>query len=355
MSANYEYDQNFWNKNKLRNKSQSNYPQNTSQNYRYNYRNSSNQSRKDMPNKFSTQELTQIISDSKKERYSPNYSSHQTTQQDDHNKIIDKQLNTNIHSPNINQQGQNYNEYHNYNEMGEQKSNGYKLGEDKKKQLLLDESTKDNDVFHRPIDDFERQIMSEMDIKNVYVAFVKGNQQKCKSTGKNMLNQLVSSTGQFTHCEIAFKGTGKYFGDAGYMCCTVYQGERVIFELKNYKRSNKWEILSINLSKEQARRAFIFCLRIQGRKFSLLRIAPNFLPFGSVISFFTSFFTEEKMKTFFCSELVGYALLFSGNNTFQQSNFSPETTTPSILYQILIQYNLTKIGSIFGDDINIKL
>ena len=217
-------------------------------------------------------------------------------------------------------------------------------------------SREEYENFNRPISREELSLLNDTNITAVFAAFTKADGQRCRTVTGSSINYAVSSTGQFIHCELVFKGSGKFFPPGkDYLAFTVYQGGNVMREYKDYSSNEKWHVAKVTLNDVQSKKAFIFCQRCIGKPFSMLRIVPNFMPypFRWLANSILNPFKGEKGETYFCSELILDALRFSTHPAFSKDIYRAENTTPSVLYEILRSNNAISIGTL--EDIVIKL
>jgi hypothetical protein len=155
------------------------------------------------------------------------------------------------------------------------------------------------------------------------------------------MNAAISMSGEFSHCELAFR-----LEDGRYMVCTIHWGGPVQFECKSFNYE-KWDIVGLRLDEDQMDTIYDYCLEQQGKPFSKTRIVANFLPFGGLFSWFTSWlgYTSEptRQQDFFCSELIMRALQTAIDDL---KKYNPAELTPTQLYTILRDHHLTSVASL---------
>lgn len=177
------------------------------------------------------------------------------------------------------------------------------------------------------------------EIQGVFVAFFKGATSESSHFWKNMLNGIITSTGEFTHCELVFR-----LANGFYVVCTIQWGETVVFEYKEFNY-DQWSIVGIRFDNyKQIEDIYDFCLEQRGKSFAPIRVFINFLPFiSSVVSWVG--LTRNNGSSFFCSELILFALQQGMPGVF--GKYEPSCVTPQQLYSILYENNRSLIGLSF--------
>jgi hypothetical protein len=134
------------------------------------------------------------------------------------------------------------------------------------------------------------------------------------------INHVVQAISPpFSHCDLQFEdGTAT----------SVYQGETVYLQKKNFSRSNYTRV-SITLDEAEYARVLAFCLQAHkdAVRFDLMGMVCTVLP----PSVFTGM--RRPAARTFCSRYVLEALQCSLRPDFLTHN--PHTTTPSTLYKIM--------------------
>lgn len=198
----------------------------------------------------------------------------------------------------------------------------------------------DDDVIER-LQLFNRDMKARQraaTITGVFVTFVLGDPSRCSSWSKRFLNTLVNVSGEYTHCEIVFK-----FHTGHYVACTIFDNDTVKMEVKNYTDTSKWVKYAINIDSEQAQRAYGFCLGQIGKPFNMTGVVWSFVPL--VGSWMAAYYRGDG-KTFYCSELVLCALQEAAPAVFKKPQYAAESTTPTVLLNILIQENMIRVNNL---------